>query len=63
MMDTDNMWLMLQRISRIWKLMFYRGMAFEAARTVVDAAMFGIGCIEGQVRARIEEEKRGVKAG
>jgi len=32
-------------------------MTFEAARTVVDAAMYGVGCIEGQMREKIEREK------
>jgi hypothetical protein len=35
-----------------------RGMTLRAAETVVDAAMFGIGCLEGTVRARIELEKK-----
>jgi hypothetical protein len=40
----------IENLSRI-------GMTYRAAATVVDAAMFGIGCIEGEVRARIEAEK------
>jgi hypothetical protein len=31
-----------------------RSMSPKAAMLVVDAAMFGIGCIEGKVRKRIE---------
>ncbi len=41
---------------RMNKLM-QRGLSLRAARTVVNAAMYGIGCIEGEVRARIEAEK------
>ena len=49
----------VERSVRIQKLMDPpRRMTFEAARTVVDAAMYGIGCIEGEVRARIEAEKK-----
>ena len=35
-----------------------RLMSIRAATTVVEAAMFGIGCIEGEVRARIEAQKK-----
>ncbi len=35
-----------------------RCMTPEAAAIVVDSAMFGIGCTEGTVRAKIESEKR-----
>ena len=35
-----------------------RLMTVRAATITVDAAMFGIGCIEGEVRARIEAQKR-----
>ena len=48
----------IQRLYRILRLMIRRRMTFEAARTVVDAAMYGIGCIEGKVRAKIEAEKK-----
>jgi hypothetical protein len=34
-----------------------RLMSKKAAATVVDGAMSGIGCIEGQVRERIEQER------
>jgi hypothetical protein len=41
-----------------------RMMSIRAAVTVVDAAMFGIGCVEGTVRAeiqkRIEAENEGL---
>lgn len=39
--------------------MVEREMTYQAAVTVVDAAMFGKGCIEGTVRKQIEEEQRG----
>ena len=35
-----------------------RSMSLHAATIVVEAAMFGIGCIEGEVRARIEAQKK-----
>jgi len=35
-----------------------RSMTLRAAQIVVDAAMLGIGCTEGAVRTRIEEEQR-----
>lgn len=34
-----------------------RMMSMNAAVTVVDAAMSGIGCIEGEMRKRIQEEQ------
>jgi hypothetical protein len=46
-----------ERDQRILHLMFLRGMTQRAATIVVDAAMFGIGCTEGDVRTRIEKEK------
>ena len=42
---------------RVANLIAFRGMSDRAARIVVDAAMYGIGCIEGEVRARIEANK------
>jgi hypothetical protein len=33
-----------------------RGLTLRAAHIVVDAAMFGIGCVEGTVR--VEQQKR-----
>ncbi len=42
---------------RVLRLMFIRRMTARAARTVIDAAMYGIGCVEGEVRSRIEREK------
>jgi hypothetical protein len=47
----------LERGLRIYSLVKDRGMTYRAAETVVDAAMFGIGCIEGDVREKIEREK------
>ena len=35
-----------------------RLMSIRAATITVEAAMFGIGCIEGEVRARIEAQKK-----
>lgn len=47
--------IMAQRAKRITRLIEKpRMMTPEAAATVVDAAMFGIGCTEGQVRAAIQ---------
>ena len=43
---------------RVATLIAFRGMSDRAARIVVDAAMYGIGCIEGEVRARIETQKK-----
>ena len=43
---------------RVANLIAFRGMSDRAARIVVDAAMYGIGCIEGEVRARIETQKK-----
>ena len=50
----------IEYVLRVWKLMESpRSMTLKAASTVVQAAMFGDGCIEGTVRKRIEEEQRG----
>jgi hypothetical protein len=46
-----------ERDFRILDLMRSRGMTQRAATIVVDAAMFGIGCTEGDVRAQVEKEK------
>ncbi len=46
---------LLEYIVRVDKLKA-RGMTDRAARIVIDAAMYGIGCIEGVVRARIQKE-------
>ena len=35
-----------------------RLMSIRAATITVEAAMFGIGCIEGEVRSRIEAQKK-----
>jgi len=43
----------LERVQRL----AVRGMSQRAAQIVVDAAMFGYGCLEGEVRAR-QEGKR-----
>jgi hypothetical protein len=47
----------LERATRIVKLMATRNMTQHAATIVVDAAMFGIGCLEGEVRAKVEAAK------
>jgi hypothetical protein len=44
--------------ARVWWLTFLRGMTLRAAKIVVDAAMYGKGCIEGEVRAAIEAQKK-----
>ena len=50
-------WALAERAKRITALVEKpRCMTVAAATTVVDAAMFGIGCIEGQVRKKIQEE-------
>ena len=47
----------VERAERIIRLQTSRGMTPRAATITVDAAMYGIGCVEGEVRARIEKEK------
>lgn len=43
---------------RVLHLMFGpRRMVIRAAKIVVKAAMYGIGCTEGEVRAKIEQQK------
>jgi len=42
---------------RVMRLMLDRDMSHRAAKIVVDAAMYGIGCTEGRVRERIEHMK------
>lgn len=49
--------LAAERAERITRLIEEKLMTPKAAATVVDAAMFGIGCTEGLVRERIEREK------
>ena len=44
-----------ERADRITRLIEERGMTPKAAATVIDAAMFGIGCLEGRVRAEQQE--------
>ena len=46
-------------VARVDRLVVERGMTYRAACVVVDAAMFGKGCLEGTVRKRIEEEQSG----
>ena len=46
-------------VARVAHLVYDRMMTYRAATTVVDAAMYGIGCTEGTVRKQIEEEQRG----
>lgn len=40
---------------RRYQAQLAKGLAVRAAETVVDAAMFGHGCIEGEVRQRQQE--------
>ena len=44
--------------NRVLDLIEKRGMSPRAATIVIDAAMYGIGCIEGEVRAAIEAQKK-----
>jgi hypothetical protein len=46
-----------ERARRIMRLIVNRDMSLRAASIVVDAAMYGVGCIEGEVRAEIERKK------
>lgn len=48
----------IEYVLRVWKLMETRKMSLRAAKVVVGSAMYGIGCIEGEVRARIEAEEK-----
>lgn len=41
---------------RVERLVEERGMTLQAATIVVDAAMYGIGCIEGTMRKQIQEK-------
>ena len=43
---------------RVANLIAFRGMSDRAARIVVDAAMYGKGCVEGKVREDIERKKK-----
>jgi hypothetical protein len=45
-------------VARIMRLRD-RGMTLKAAAVVIDAAMFGLGCIEGLARVRIQKELEG----
>lgn len=42
---------------RRYQALLFKGMSVRGAETVVDAAMFGVGCTEGEVRAKIEKAK------
>jgi len=42
---------------RIYELMRTRHMTRTAATVVIDAAMYGKGCLEGRVREEIERRK------
>ena len=42
---------------RVVLLVRDRGMTMRAAETIVDAAMFGIGCLEGEMRELRQREK------
>ena len=56
-MCTNTVYEQVNRAERIIRLQTSRGMTPRAATIVVDAAMYGIGCTEGEVRARVEKEK------
>jgi len=43
---------------RVWRLMYFRGITLRAARIVVDAAMYGLHCTEGTIRAQVEANKK-----
>ena len=51
MLDRDRYW------ARVEHLIEARKMTLRAARVVVDAAMYGEGCVEGEVRDRIQKEQ------
>jgi hypothetical protein len=40
--------------ARVWKLLRNRGMTRRAACVVINASVFGLGCIEGEVRVKIQ---------
>jgi hypothetical protein len=46
---------LLEYIVRVDKLKA-RGMSDRAARITVDAAMYGLGCVEGTMRVKIQKE-------
>jgi len=50
--DRDRYWERVQRL-----VLRPRSMTLRAAKIVVDAAMLGIGCTEGDVRTRIAFEQ------
>ena len=47
----------LEWTARVAALQVNRGMTARAATITVDAAMYGIGCVEGMIREKIEREK------
>ena len=49
--DRDEYW---ERITRL--VLRPRSMTLRAAHTVVSAAMYGEGCIEGTIRAKMQSE-------
>ena len=51
MRERDEYWERVQRL-----VLRPRSMTLRAAKIVVDAAMYGQGCLEGEVRARLERE-------
>jgi hypothetical protein len=50
-------WERLEYAYRVQRLTD-RGLTPRAARVVVDAAMYGIGCTEGRIREEIERNKK-----
>ena len=51
--ERDLYWERIQRL-----VLRPRSMTLRAAHVVVDAAMYGIGCTEGEVRDRIALEQK-----
>jgi len=43
---------------RVVYLMTERDMSLRAAKIVVGCGLFGVGCIEGEVRAKVEAQKK-----
>ena len=46
-----------EQARRVLRLVVTRGITIRAAKTIVGAAMCGIGCVEGTVREEIEANK------
>ena len=57
-MAKGNMKTVTPDYDRRLEKLLERGLSPREASIVLNAAMFGIGCIEGEVRARIEAQKK-----